>query len=288
MEDFDCLIVGGGPAGLTAALALGRSRRKVAVFDEGRPANLNVEHSHGYFTRDGESPAELRRLGREDLTAYDVTVFDTSVASAAFEGEGITLNTGQGRFTGRRLLIASGAKFSLPEIPGLQETWGIGSANCPYCHGWEWNDKRLAIIGADPDTVGHHTKLISNWSKSVTLFPNGVDVAATDLPANVTLVDEPVTRVVHTNGTVTAVVTGEVTHDIDAIFVAVMPTCNDTLLRQLDVEMNDGGWPVIDMLGKSSDPRVYVAGNATVPFGNILTSAASGFMAGSGVNVSLL
>jgi thioredoxin reductase len=148
---FDVVIAGGGPAGLNAALMLGRVRRRVLLADSGQPRNAASAAVHGFFSRDGDDPAELRRLGRAHLDAYpSVRLVDTAVESAARVGDGFEVALAGGEaHRARRLLLATGVADELPAVEGLARLWGRGVYHCPYCHGWEARDQPVAVLGGD-------------------------------------------------------------------------------------------------------------------------------------------
>ncbi|WP_449372024.1 NAD(P)/FAD-dependent oxidoreductase [Arthrobacter psychrolactophilus] len=155
----DVIIIGGGAAGLNAALVLGRSRRSVTVIDAGQPRNAPAHAAHGFLTRDGVAPLELTRLGRADLAPYDAHVEEGTVVRVEQIDGGfqVTLDSGAVR-TSRRLLITTGLVDELPDIPGLAQHWGKNLAHCPYCHGWEIKDQAIGVIGSS-DFAVHQTLL---------------------------------------------------------------------------------------------------------------------------------
>lgn len=172
---WDVIVVGGGPAGLNAALVLGRCRRKVLLFDDGKPRNAVSHALHGFLSRDGISPAELRSIAREQLSAYpSVSIDEDRVVDAARADKGFLVTTRDGRsFHGRKLLLAAGVVDKLPEQPGFQELYGIGLFHCPYCDGWEMRDKPLAVYGRGDDKGGGLALEMTHWSRDTVLCTDG-------------------------------------------------------------------------------------------------------------------
>lgn len=171
---YDVVVVGAGTAGLSAALVLGRSGRKVLVLDGGEPRNAPADASHGFFTRDGVHPAEMLRIGREQLGPYPDVEYrsgratDASGADGAFE---VALEDGE-VVSARKLVLATGVLDELPERPGFRELWGKGVYHCPYCHGWEVRDKPLAVLDR-PGAAFERVALIRNWSRDLALLTDG-------------------------------------------------------------------------------------------------------------------
>jgi thioredoxin reductase len=174
---YDVIVVGGGAAGLSAALVLGRARRLVAVVDGGAPRNAPAAHMHGFLSRDGMSPADLLAVGRDEAAAYGVELIFAHVVSIE-PGFSLTLADGE-RLAARRLLIATGAADGLPPIPGLRERWGKDFLHCPYCHGWEVRDQPLGVLGTGAGSV-EHAHLIRQWSDDVIFFTHTHDLTASD------------------------------------------------------------------------------------------------------------
>ncbi|MBW4459091.1 MAG: NAD(P)/FAD-dependent oxidoreductase [Nodosilinea sp. WJT8-NPBG4] len=170
---FDVIIVGGGPAGLTAALMLGRACKRVLVCDAGKPRNQVAHAAHGFFSRDGISPTELLQIGREQLHPYDVEIQAGEVVNAQKLGDRfqVTLSDGN-QFVGRKLLLATGMKDSLPAIDGFAELWGSSIFHCPYCHGWEVRDQPLAIYGKGEIAL-EMTFMLTSWSRDLVLCSDG-------------------------------------------------------------------------------------------------------------------
>ena len=175
---YDVVIIGGGAAGLSAAVVLGRARRSVLVIDEGNPRNAPAAGVHSFLTRDGISPGDLVRLGQDEARSYGATLVAGRAAGTRRSPAGfaVTLDTGS-TVSGRRLLVATGLVDELPAVPGLSERWGRDVLHCPYCHGWEVRDQTIGILGTGPRSV-HQALLFRQWSPNITLVLHGDMVAA--------------------------------------------------------------------------------------------------------------
>jgi thioredoxin reductase len=172
-QNHDVVIIGGGAAGLNAAVVLGRARRSVVVVDGGQPRNAPADGVHGFLTREGLPPAELVRLGQDEARSYGAKIVAGQVVTTKRTPFGFTVTLEDGRtLSGRRLLVATGLIDELPELPGLQERWGRDVLHCPYCHGWEVRDQTIGILGTGPRSV-HQALLFRQWSSDVTLFLHG-------------------------------------------------------------------------------------------------------------------
>src|SRR5881398_690790 len=181
MAEYDVVVVGGGVAGLSAALMLGRSRRRVVVVDAGEPRNAQAAHLHGFLSRDGMDPAELLATGRQEVLSYGGELLSGRVVGIdRLEGErfGVRLAEGGG-LDARAVVVATGLRDELPEIPGLRQRWGQDVHFCPYCHGYEVRDSALGVIGGEnrPYTL-NQAQLIRQWSDDVVFFPHRIDLEA--------------------------------------------------------------------------------------------------------------
>lgn len=279
--EVDVVIVGGGPAGLSAALNLGRARASVVLVDAGRPRNAATLRSHGFLTRDGVSPLELRKLARTELAVYpNVRVFDRTVASGLLEtdsGSGMRFIAAlQSRGSGippavaaRSVLIATGLRETLPAIPSLRAFYGMTVFSCAACDAWELQDRPLALIGETPDLAAR-ARLIARWTDRLTVFTNGSDAVDTveeaELAASGIVVDRrPIDDLEGDRGAVSAVrLEGGGRVGIEGGFVR--PLWHPALdFVAIDVDRDRWGNLVADRSGRTSVPGLYAAGDAASP-----------------------
>ena len=223
---WDVIIIGGGSAGLSAAIMLGRSRRRVLVLDGGAPRNRFAPHMHGVLGRDGWSPLDLLATGRDEVERYGVVIESADVTDAALGADGFEIRLDDGeRHLGRRLLVTTGVRDQLPEIPGLVEQWGTGAVVCPYCDGWEVRDRRIAVLASGPTSV-HQAQLLRQLSSDVTYLVNGSELPADAYAALVArgigVEVREVTRVLaDENGVISGIRLADCTEvAVDSLFVA--------------------------------------------------------------------
>src|SRR3954451_14365476 len=206
MDEYDVAVVGGGAAGLSAALVLTRARRKVVVIDAGKPRNAPASHMHGFLSRDGMPPAELLAAGREEVTGYGGHLLDGTVARISTRPDPtdgsrlFEVSLEDGRSLGaRRVLVTTGLRDELPDVPGVRERWGRDLLHCPYCHGHEVRDQPLGVLGGTPEAVAH-AHLVRQWSDDVVFFTNGnpvtVDQRQQLVSRAIGIVDAPVASLV--------------------------------------------------------------------------------------------
>jgi len=293
---YEVIVIGGGAAGLSAALVLGRARRRTLVVDAGEPRNAPSAHMQGYLTRDGMSPAEFLAAGREEIARYGVELVRDRVVEVA-EGFAVTPESGR-TLTARRLVIATGLKDELPAVPGVAERFGKDVLHCPYCHGWEVRDQAFGVLATTPLSV-HQALMVSQWSKDVTFFLHTVaesDLSDDDLrrlaAAGVKVVPGEVAslRVEDDRLTGVRLADGSV-HAREALFVAPRAVPQNGLLEKLGAKFTEtpfGSYPVVDPTGLTSVPGVWAVGNA-MGFGEqVINAAAGGYRAGATINGDLL
>jgi thioredoxin reductase len=291
---YDVVIVGGGPAGLSAALVLGRARRRVAVVDSGEPRNAAAHESHGFLTRDGVPPAELLRLGREEVAGYGVELLSDRLAGAEpAPGAGFTLRLAGGAVleTGK-LLVTAGIRDELPDVPGVAELWGDQVHFCPYCHGYEVRDERVGVVADGPMGVVK-ALMLREWAPDTVLFPGDyrptADEAARLAARGVAVEQGKVTRLVVEDGRLTGVdlADGRVVAR-SSVFVNPVFVPKDTLLTGLGCERGDDGWVRVDAAGRTTVPGVWAAGNVVDPRAQLISSAGAGANAAVQINHDLI
>lgn len=205
-KNFDVIIIGGSYSGLSAGMSLGRSLRKVLIIDNGKPCNTQTPHSHNFVTQDGKTPAEIAKLAKEDVEKYDtVQFYNGTVVKTAETAEGFEVETSSHeKFYAKKLILASGMKDIMPDIPGFAECWGISVIHCPYCHGYEVKNEITGIL-SNGDMAYEFSKLIFNLTKNLTLFTNGKAVLSDEQLEklknnNIILNEDEIKEVKHENG----------------------------------------------------------------------------------------
>lgn len=278
-ESYDVAVVGGGPAGLSAALTLGRSRRSVLVIDAGAPRNAPADHMHNYLGREGMSPVGLLSIGRREVARYGVEHRASRVVSAARAEVGFALELDDGTAVAcRRLVLATGVVDELPQVPGLAERFGRDVLHCPYCHGWEVADQPLGIVASGSDFV-ERALLFRQWSADIVVLLNGQPAPqrqdAERLSARgIRIVSGEIARVVIEDDVISGVtLVGGESVARKALVVTTVPIPDTTLL---------------DAVGGPDAPDVKVVGNAATPYGGVIASAADGTMAGMLLNHDLM
>ena len=274
----DVLVVGGGPAGLSAALNLARARATVVVVDAGRPRNAATLRSHGFLTRDGVSPIELRKLARDELLAYDgVRILDRSaVARIETDADGFVATlTGRAAaasaiVTARTVVVATGLRETLPEVPNLRSFYGMSIFSCAACDGWELQDRPVALIGETPD-LADRARLLTRWTSQLTVCTNGADVIDPADEAELVASGIAVERRVIADldgerGQVAAVRFADGgALAIEGGFVRPTWHAAHEFLDPLAPDTDADGHLVTDRSGRTSAPGLYAAGDAAAP-----------------------
>ncbi len=319
MNHYDIAVIGGGAAGLSAALVLSRARRKVLVVDAESPRNAPATHMHGYLSRDGMPPAELLAVGRDEVKRYGGEIVGGTVTDLVHNGHGFTALLADGqRIAARRVLVTTGLRDELPDIPVLlvacdgvvrrhseqgaslgafprpaPNRWARDVLHCPYCHGHEVSDRRLGVIGGTPAAV-RYTQIVRQWTNDLTYFTPPYTLTAT-------LRTELLARGIGVvEGTIDQLVIDDADElrgvqlrdgcviPVDALFVPPRFVPNSALLVGLGCDADADGWVTVDTTGRTSVPGVWAAGNIVDPRAQVITAAGAGSAAAIAINADLV
>lgn len=296
---YDVVVIGGGAAGLSAAVTLAAARRSVLVVDAGRPRNVASSAVHGFLSREGMSPLELLAAGREELRARGGEFTEgTAVAASGHTGE-FTVHLQHGRaLTARRLLIASGFDDELPDVAGVKERWGRDVVHCPYCHGWDLRDRAIGVLATEPAAV-QEALLFRQWSQNITLFqhvmPEPSVLEREQLAARSIKIVEGRVKGLRVAEDALTGVTLESGRPVpcEALVVSPKPIPNSPLLQSLGLQEPDPDRPSgqcvkTDESGGTAVSGVWAAGNITDSEAQVVTAAASGVKAASALNADLV
>ena len=294
MNHYDVIVIGGGAAGLSAALVLSRARRKVLVVDAGSPRNGPAAHMHGYLSRDGVPPADLLAVGHEEVRSYGGEIVDGTVTDLVACGHGFTaLLAGGRRISARRVLVTTGLRDELPDIPGLRDRWARDVLHCPYCHGHEVRDRRLGVIGWTAGAT-RYAQIVRQWTNDLTYFTSPDTLTAIErsqlLARGVGIIE----------GVIDQLVINEVDElrgvqmrdgcviGVDALFVPPRFIPNSTMLVGLGCDVDGDGWVTVDPTGRTSVPGVWAAGNIVDPRAQVITAAGAGSASAIAMNADLV
>ena len=294
---YDVVVIGGGPAGLSGALALGRARRSVLVVDAGQPRNAPAAHAHNYLGREGTPPRELLAIGRGEVEQYGVSVVEDVARGASRRADGaFTVTLGERSVAARRLLVTAGAVDALPSVAGVAEEWGRSVLHCPYCHGWEVRDQAIGVLATNAFAV-HQALTFRQWSSDIVLFqhtapPLGDDDAEQLAACGIEVVDGEVAAwepggARLADGTLVPrqalVVASEVHAQLDVLAPLGLAATDFEMAGAVVATFVDH-----DPTGLTAVPGVWVAGNVADPRAQVISSAAAGLAAGAAINGDLI
>ena len=286
---FDVAIVGGGPAGLAAALALGRACRRVVMFDAGPPRNAAASHIYNFVTRDGTPPQEFRRLGREQLRPYSgVEVRDEAVRAIGGERDAFTLEATSGTVRARRVILCAGMVDEMVELPGFKDAWGHSIYQCPYCHGWEARGKRWGYLALDLLGLQHgFAAMLRGWTEDVVVFK----AAHLEVPPEVVeglerrgieFKPQHVAELLVQGSQLTHVVLADGERVRCDVLFAHPSQHQAKVVEALGLELGPTGYVQVDLMTRqTSRPGIYVAGDLTTQAQGAIFAAASGTQAGA-------
>jgi thioredoxin reductase len=297
---YEVVVIGGGPAGLSAALMLGRARRDTLLLDGDRPRNASSPAVHNLFLHDGIDPAEVRRIGRAQLDPYPTVDLRESLAIDVWplpgKGFSVELDDGSVQET-RRVILASGLTDNLPQIGGVQQLWGRSVFHCPYCHGFEISGKAVAVIGSEPDRIQLAVHL-RRFTADVVLCSNGGELGRAGgllTAAGVPVRPEPITLLEATGDQLERILfdSGDALAR-DAVFVRTVTSQHSQLPARLGCDTLADGTLEINEFGQTSVPGIYAAGDLArrpavpVPLAQVTLAAAAGTIAAGAIDQELL
>jgi thioredoxin reductase len=266
--DADVVVIGGGPAGLQAALTLGRMRFEVVVVDGGRPSNAPAHAIGGLLGAHDVAPLDFLAGGRAQLAELPSVRVVAGEAARVGADQTVTLGDGTA-IAARAVVLATGMDYAVPDVPGLAELWGTSVVHCPFCHGWESRDARIGVLSAGPEHLAHIPPLLSRLSTDVTVF-------------------EAIAALRAEGGVLRAVVRPDGSEaPCDVLFVAAPPTARDAAFAHLALERTGPGLLAVDMLGQTSASGIWAAGDLVTPGPAVVHALASGQRAGVGVTREL-
>lgn len=279
---YEVIIIGGGPAGLTAALYLGRACRRVLLLDSGEPRNAASQGMHGFLSRDGMLPAEFRQISRKQLEAYPtVRVLNTVVVEVKRGENGFEVMTTNGTcHEARKLLLATGVRDELPEIAGFRKFWGKGVYHCPYCDGWEVHNQSLAVYGKGEDGF-KRTRLLTGWSRTVTLYSEGPAELSEPqrqqlTAAGVTIYEEKILRLEGESRLERIVLESGKTVECQGLFARPAQQQPGKLAQSLGLTLTENQLVESNSGGRTTIPGLYVAGDSSAQAQQVVLAAASG------------
>lgn len=295
MVQYDVAVIGGDAAGLSAALVLSSARRKVLVVDAGTPRNAPATHIHGYLSRDGLPPGDLLASGRNGVKSYGGDIVAGTATDLVPDGRSgfWVLLTDEQRISARRLLVTTGLRDELPDIPGLRDRWARDVLHCPYCHGYEVRGRQLGVLGGPAGAV-RYAQIVRQWTHDLVYFT----------PPDTLTTAERTQLVARAIGVVEATIDQLVIDDDDhlrglqlddgcvvprdALFVPHRFVPNNHLLVGLGCDVDHDGWVTADNTGRTSVPGVRAAGNLVDPRAQVITAAGAGSAAAIALNADLV
>ena len=293
-KNFEVIIIGGSYAGLSAAMALGRSLRKVLIIDSGLPCNRQTPHSHNFITQDGVQPSVIAEKAKAQVLQYKTIKFVEDLAvDGKKSAQGFHVFTEKGEeFITQKLIFATGVKDLMPAIKGISECWGISVIHCPYCHGYEVHHKKTAIM-ANGEKGMHLATLVANLTDDLTIITSGkADFDKEELAKlkrnNIEVVEKEVLEIEHDNGYVKNVIFADhSTTSFEAVYASVPFAQHSDIPASLGCTLNEQGYLEVDVMQKTTVEGVFACGDNTTRMRSVANAVAAGNTTGAVVNMEL-
>lgn len=294
-NNFDVIIIGGSYAGLSAAMALGRSLRNVLIIDNAQPCNIQTPHAHNFLTQDGKTPSEISNLAKQEIEKYKTVKFHKGLATSGTKiANGFEIKTDTNdKFTARKLIFATGIKDTMPEIKGFAECWGISIIHCPYCHGYEHRYQDTGII-ANGQKAFHLASMVNNLSDKVTILTNGkADFSSEQLEKlnshNIKIIETGISEVEHQNGQLKNLIfeDGNKIH-FDVAYGAIPFTQHSDIPVSLGCELTEQGYIKIVAFQKTTVSDIYACGDNSNMMRSVANAVSTGNTAGAVANGELV
>lgn len=292
--NFDVIIIGGSYSGLSAAMALGRSLKKVLIIDSGAPCNITTPHSHNFITQDGKSPGEISSEARLQVLRYETVTFHEGLAVQGKRNEdSYTVITQKGEaFTAKKLIFATGIKDLLPGIKGLSDCWGVSVIHCPYCHGYEFRNRTTGIL-ANGEKAFHIASLVNNLTDNISILTSGkadftVDQLERLRKHRIRIIETEVCEIVHEKSYLRQVVFKDGSIDtFEAVYAAVPFRQHSDIPAALGCELTEAGYIKVDAFQRTTVDGVYACGDNAAMMRTVASAVYTGNLAGAMVNKEL-
>ncbi len=292
---FDVIIIGGSYSGLSAAMALGRALKSVLIIDDGKPCNIQTPYSHNFLTNDGKTPAEITALSRKQVSKYNSVQLMNGWAKRGIkieDGFEVELESGE-KFSGKKLVFATGIKDLLPDIEGITACWGITVLHCPFCHGYEVKNEKTGILG-NGDSGFEFAKLIYNWARDLTLYTNGHSTLSNEQmnkfrQHKIKVVEMEIDRFEHLDGNVQHILfkNGE-REPVKAVYAPSPFEQHCKIPESLGCELTEEGYLKIDYFQETSVKGVYATGDNTSKMRTVANAVSMGTVAGISISKKLI
>lgn len=294
-KSFDVIIIGGSYAGLSAAMALGRSLRNVLIIDSELPCNRQTPHSHNFITQDGEKPGVIAEKAKAQVLKYSTVQFqkDFAISGKIIAGSGFVINTKLGsEFKAKKLIFATGIKDRMPDIKGFAECWGISVVHCPYCHGYEFCNQKTGIM-ANGKRAFHLTSLVNNLTNDIAILTTGsADFNAEQIEKlnkhNIKTIEAGITEIEHENGHIKNLIFNDGRKAVFNVLYAALPfTQHSDIPHSLGCELTEEGYIKVNSFQKTTIDGVFACGDNSAMMRSVANAVYAGNLTGAMVNHEL-